>query len=136
MKTKGKGSFNSESTDAFLVRHILKQMNQIFSCTWNFEICLQKWLKSVYKLRMASSLTTRLVSCKGEEHCYWKPNNLWKIVSFICLRSWQMPQYFLKKATFIKYYLIYFSERYHSIDTKMKGNPLSLEEMILMTIYS
>ena len=29
-----------------------------------------------------------------------------------------------------------FSERYHSIDTKMKGNPLSLEEMILMTIYS
>ncbi|XP_047736943.1 calpain-9 isoform X2 [Hyalella azteca] len=27
-------------------------------------------------------------------------------------------------------------ERYHSIDTKMKGNPLSLEEMILMTIYS
>ena len=30
----------------------------------------------------------------------------------------------------------FFSERYHSIDTKMKGNPLSLEEMILMTIYS
>ena len=28
------------------------------------------------------------------------------------------------------------SERFHSIDTKMKGNPLSLEEMILMTIYS
>ncbi|XP_071546389.1 calpain-9-like [Panulirus ornatus] len=27
-------------------------------------------------------------------------------------------------------------ERYHSIDTKMKGNPLSLEEMILMTTYS
>jgi hypothetical protein len=27
-------------------------------------------------------------------------------------------------------------ERFHSIDTKMKGNPLSLEEMILMTIYS
>ncbi|CAB4057443.1 CAPNN [Lepeophtheirus salmonis] len=27
-------------------------------------------------------------------------------------------------------------ERYHSIDTKMKGNPLSLEEVILMTIYS
>ncbi|XP_023706060.1 calpain-1 catalytic subunit [Cryptotermes secundus] len=27
-------------------------------------------------------------------------------------------------------------ERYHSLDTKMKGNPLSLEEMILMTIYS
>eukprot|EP00096_Caligus_rogercresseyi_P006689 TRINITY_DN2340_c0_g1_i3.p1 TRINITY_DN2340_c0_g1~~TRINITY_DN2340_c0_g1_i3.p1 ORF type:complete len:111 (+),score=21.89 TRINITY_DN2340_c0_g1_i3:116-448(+) len=27
-------------------------------------------------------------------------------------------------------------ERYQSIDTKMKGNPLSLEEMILMTIYS
>ena len=41
-----------------------------------------------------------------------------------------------KKTTFNKYYLIYFSERYHSIDTKMKGNPLSLEEMILMTIYS
>jgi len=31
---------------------------------------------------------------------------------------------------------LFFSERYHSIDTKMKGNPLSLEEMILMTIYS
>ncbi len=30
----------------------------------------------------------------------------------------------------------FFLERYHSIDTKMKGNPLSLEEMILMTIYS
>ena len=29
-----------------------------------------------------------------------------------------------------------FPERFHSIDTKMKGNPLSLEEMILMTIYS
>ena len=29
-----------------------------------------------------------------------------------------------------------FAERFHSIDTKMKGNPLSLEEMILMTIYS
>ncbi|XP_014247498.1 calpain-9-like isoform X2 [Cimex lectularius] len=27
-------------------------------------------------------------------------------------------------------------ERYHSLDTKMKGNPISLEEMILMTIYS
>ncbi|XP_076054370.1 calpain-9-like [Oratosquilla oratoria] len=27
-------------------------------------------------------------------------------------------------------------ERFHSIDTKMKGNPLSLEEIILMTIYS
>jgi len=27
-------------------------------------------------------------------------------------------------------------ERYHSIDSKMKGSPLSLEEMILMTIYS
>ncbi|XP_077285605.1 calpain-1 catalytic subunit-like isoform X2 [Arctopsyche grandis] len=27
-------------------------------------------------------------------------------------------------------------ERYHSLDTKMKTNPLSLEEMILMTIYS
>ncbi|XP_046405964.1 calpain-1 catalytic subunit-like isoform X2 [Ischnura elegans] len=27
-------------------------------------------------------------------------------------------------------------ERYHNLDTKMKGNPLSLEEMILMTIYS
>ncbi|XP_068245051.1 calpain-9-like isoform X1 [Palaemon carinicauda] len=27
-------------------------------------------------------------------------------------------------------------ERFHSIDTKMKGNPLSLEEMILMTTYS
>ncbi|XP_037084244.1 LOW QUALITY PROTEIN: calpain-1 catalytic subunit-like [Pollicipes pollicipes] len=27
-------------------------------------------------------------------------------------------------------------ERYHSIDTKMKTNPISLEEMILMTIYS
>lgn len=27
-------------------------------------------------------------------------------------------------------------ERYHSLDTKMKSNPLSLEEMILMTIYS
>jgi len=27
-------------------------------------------------------------------------------------------------------------ERYHSIDTKMKSNPISLEEMILMTIYS
>lgn len=27
-------------------------------------------------------------------------------------------------------------ERFHSIDTKMKGNPLSLEELILMTIYS
>ena len=31
---------------------------------------------------------------------------------------------------------IYLPERFHSIDTKMKGNPLSLEEMILMTIYS
>ena len=41
-----------------------------------------------------------------------------------------------KKASLIKYCLIYISERYHSIDTKMKGNPLSLEEMILMTIYS
>ncbi|CAH0563874.1 unnamed protein product [Brassicogethes aeneus] len=27
-------------------------------------------------------------------------------------------------------------ERYHNLDTKMKSNPLSLEEMILMTIYS
>ncbi|KAK4873941.1 hypothetical protein RN001_013301, partial [Aquatica leii] len=27
-------------------------------------------------------------------------------------------------------------ERHHSIDSKMKSNPLSLEEMILMTIYS
>ncbi|XP_060523327.1 calpain-9-like isoform X2 [Cylas formicarius] len=27
-------------------------------------------------------------------------------------------------------------ERYHNLDTKMKGNPISLEEMILMTIYS
>ncbi|XP_063243850.1 calpain-1 catalytic subunit-like [Bacillus rossius redtenbacheri] len=27
-------------------------------------------------------------------------------------------------------------ERYHSLDTKMKSNPISLEEMILMTIYS
>ena len=41
-------------------------------------------------------------------------------------------KYVLKNALFI--FLI--SERYHSIDTKMKGNPLSLEEMILMTIYS
>lgn len=28
------------------------------------------------------------------------------------------------------------SERYHSLDSKAKANPLSLEEMILMTIYS
>ncbi|XP_065156312.1 calpain-9-like isoform X1 [Atheta coriaria] len=27
-------------------------------------------------------------------------------------------------------------ERYHSLDTKMKSNPISLEEIILMTIYS
>jgi len=27
-------------------------------------------------------------------------------------------------------------ERYHALDTKTKSNPLSLEEMILMTIYS
>ncbi|XP_030759700.1 calpain-9-like isoform X2 [Sitophilus oryzae] len=27
-------------------------------------------------------------------------------------------------------------ERYHNLDTKMKSNPISLEEMILMTIYS
>ncbi|KAK9739717.1 Calpain large subunit, domain III [Popillia japonica] len=27
-------------------------------------------------------------------------------------------------------------ERYHSLDTKMKSSPISLEEMILMTIYS
>ena len=33
-------------------------------------------------------------------------------------------------------YSFFVTERYHSIDTKMKGNPLSLEEMILMTIYS
>ena len=32
--------------------------------------------------------------------------------------------------------LLNVAERFHSIDTKMKGNPLSLEEMILMTIYS
>ena len=35
-----------------------------------------------------------------------------------------------------EFFSIFVSERYHSIDTKMKGNPLSLEEMILMTIYS
>lgn len=29
-----------------------------------------------------------------------------------------------------------FAERYHSLDSKAKANPLSLEEMILMTIYS
>ena len=34
------------------------------------------------------------------------------------------------------FFTLHFSERFHSIDTKMKGNPLSLEEMILMTIYS
>lgn len=30
----------------------------------------------------------------------------------------------------------FFSERFHSLDAKAKANPLTLEEMILMTIYS
>lgn len=30
----------------------------------------------------------------------------------------------------------YFAERFHSLDAKAKANPLTLEEMILMTIYS
>ncbi|XP_066137675.1 calpain-9-like isoform X1 [Euwallacea fornicatus] len=34
----------------------------------------------------------------------------------------------------IRLYLAH--ERYHNLDTKMKSNPISLEEMILMTIYS
>lgn len=29
-----------------------------------------------------------------------------------------------------------FVERFHSLDAKAKANPLTLEEMILMTIYS
>lgn len=29
-----------------------------------------------------------------------------------------------------------FTERFHSLDAKAKANPLTLEEMILMTIYS
>lgn len=36
----------------------------------------------------------------------------------------------------IKSMLSFVTERYVSIDSKMKGSPLSLEEMILMTIYS
>ena len=52
-------TFYSESTNEFLLRHILKQMKQIISCTWNFEIRSQKWLKFAYKLRMASNLTAQ-----------------------------------------------------------------------------
>ena len=45
-------------------------------------------------------------------------------------QKWNIPKYYFLN------YLFLFSERFHSIDTKMKGNPLSLEELILMTIYS
>ena len=102
MKTNGKGSFNSESTDEFLVRPIFKKMNQIVFLHLKFWNLLTKKTKICLEIEDGFKFDNETCKLQGEEHCYWKPNNLWKIVSFICLRSWQMPQYFLKKATFIK----------------------------------
>lgn len=53
----------------------------------------------------------------------------------MCTDSDEKSDYSLQGALQFDFFF-FFSERYHSIDTKMKGNPLSLEEMILMTIYS
>lgn len=63
--------------------------------------------------------------------CRW-PDYIWPMVSI----SISINRYSIWLFINYKYDSVLFSERFHSLDAKAKANPLTLEEMILMTIYS